>query len=73
MILMQALTSCTSCPKKEETDLIWYPVPNPIVNDVSVVKMDFTTETVFVPFWYWSKIETYIFITEANIKKLHPD
>lgn len=68
MISMQALTCCTTL--QIENNLVWLPVPDPIVNEESVVKIDLTTQEVRMPYWYWQKIEIYIITTEANKEKL---
>lgn len=79
MLLMQALTSCTSCPKSENNNLVWFPVPDPIVDGENVLVLVHEGETitakengVFVPFWYWQSVELYMITTEANIEKLNP-
>lgn len=69
MILTTALTSCTTSRKSDS--MIWYPVPDPIVDGEPVVKKNLTTGEVTMPNWYWDKIEVYIIMTEANIMKLH--
>ena len=68
MTSMLGLTCCTTL--QIENNLVWLPVPDPIVDDEPVVKIDLTTETVIMPYWYWQKIEIYIITTEANKKKL---
>ena len=66
MTSMQALTCCTTL--QIENNLVWLPVPDPIVNGESVVKLE--NEEVKMPYWYWQKIEIYIITTEANKEKL---
>ena len=66
MILTQVLTCCTT--SRIENNLVWLPVPDPIVNGESVVKLE--NEEVKMPYWYWQKIEIYIITTEANKEKL---
>ena len=62
-------TSCTTLRKKEN-NLVWFPVPDPIVNGEDVVEQDEDLDKVQMPKWYWRQVEMYIIITEANIEKL---
>lgn len=39
-----------------------------MVNGESVVKIDLTTETVSMPYWYWKKIVEYTIEVEENLK-----
>ena len=63
------LTSCTTL-RTDADNLVWAPVPDPIVEGKSVIKEDLTTQTVTMPYWYWLKVEIYMITTEANIEKL---
>lgn len=62
MILTSLLTSCASSPKNEGPK-----IPDPMVNGVSVVVYDETTNYVSMPLWYWKKIVRY-FIDTTDIK-----
>lgn len=70
MMFTQATMSCTSLQKKEN-NLVWCPVPDPIVNGVDVVEQDEDPDKVQMPKWYWQKVQLYIIVTEANIEKLN--
>lgn len=70
MMFTLEMTSCTSLPKKEN-NLVWFPVPDPIVNGVDVVEQDEDPDKVQMPKWYWQKVQLYIIVTEANIEKLN--
>lgn len=65
-----ATMSCTSLQKKEN-NLVWFPVPDPIVNGVDVVEQDEDPDKVQMPKWYWRKVQLYIIVAEANIEKLN--
>lgn len=57
-----ALTSCTTCQKKESDTSAG--VPDPIGPDgVSVVVYDQETDQVSMPLWYWKKLVRYIIDT----------
>lgn len=73
MILTLGLMSCVSSPKTGVNDMVWIPPPNPFIDGEQVVRIDMTVQEVTLPYWYWKNIELYIFVTEANLKKLHPD
>ena len=69
MIFTLVTTSCITLQKKEN-NLVWFPVPDPIVNGVDVVEQDEDPDKVQMPKWYWQKVQLYIIVTEANIEKL---
>ena len=74
MILIPAFLSCTTTPKKSEsnTSNITFPTfPDPIdSNGASVVTYDDKTQTVSMPLWYWKKITRYSIDTEYAIDAL---
>jgi hypothetical protein len=55
MILMLPLISCTTLQVKNSAI-----VPDPIVNDESVVLYNAETDEVTMPLWYWKKIVRFI-------------
>lgn len=62
MILTILLTCCTTTQKIEAD------VPDPIVNNESVVKYDEETDEVKMPFWYWKQICEFIIEVKEKIK-----
>ena len=65
MLLFQ---SCRTSLAVDGSDLYWPPFPDP----QGVVKHDLTTDTVFMPLWYWMDITDYVIEVEQNILLLHP-
>jgi len=59
-ISMLLLTCCTTTRRIEAK------VPNPIVNNESVIKHDKTTDEVSMPFWYWKKIVEFIIVVKES-------
>ena len=59
-ISMLLLTCCTTTRRIEAK------VPNPIVNNESVVKYDEAADEVSIPFWYWKKIVEFIIVVKES-------
>lgn len=76
LVLILALISCTSYPKRENNAIIMpeFPsFPSPIQNGEAVVTFNTTASTVSMPDWYWLRITNFVIDTEAAIERLKID
>lgn len=67
VIFTLGITSCTTLQTNPD-NLVWLPVPDPIVNGVEIVTEE--NGVVKMPSWYWQKVQIYIIVTEGNKEKL---
>lgn len=63
---MPALISCTTLPQVEKPKL---DVPDPIVNNESVVYYVPDKDEVAMPSWYWKKVVRYIIDSQALLSE----
>lgn len=76
LVLILALISCTSYPKRENEEIaipVFPSFPSPMKDGQAVVILNIEDNIVSMPYWYWQSIATYAIDTEAAIERLKID